>query len=149
MSKGWAIGSNGAILNTIDGGGVIIPPRPPDSTYKVNHVGQSKPNPFLPGRNPFALIPFRLKMRSDVVVKIYDALGRLIRSIDAGNFDPGIHDESNGAPGWDGRTRSARPPPPASIFTEWQRPSSSRPTGLSSSGNQSIKKNMENGKAIT
>jgi len=102
-NNGWATGSNGAILHTIDGGGVITIPPPPPASYEVNHVGQSIPNPFIPARRPFALIPFRLKSPSDVTLKIYDVMGSLIRTIDAGTFTADIHDEKNGAPGWDGK----------------------------------------------
>jgi hypothetical protein len=116
QNHGWIVGSNGCILSTIDGGGA--PPVPPvePHNYDVDHVGQNLPNPFIPSKTAFTLIPFRLGISSSVVIRVYDALGRLIRSVDAGTFGPGVHDQTNGAPGWDGNDGFGSPVPTGIYF---------------------------------
>jgi hypothetical protein len=115
-NHGCIAGSNGCILRTIDGGGLPPAPPVPDHSYDVSRVGQSLPNPFIPAKSPFALIPFKLAIRSSVVVKVYDSLGRLIRQVDGGTFEPGIHDQSTGAPAWDGRDSFGSPAPTGIYF---------------------------------
>ena len=59
---------------------------------------QNFPNPFKNG----TWIPFILSANSPVTVKIYNGVGRLVRSIDAGEKIAGIYDSKTRAIFWDG-----------------------------------------------
>jgi hypothetical protein len=102
-TKGWVAGVGGTILNTVNGGGEITPPEPPPVVNGPNnHVLQAQPSPFIPSRNGVTYLPFRLTGQSDVKIRIFDVLGRVVRTIDAGVYSSGLHDMTNGAPAWDG-----------------------------------------------
>lgn len=60
---------------------------------------QNYPNPF----NPDTWIPFKLAQDADVVIKIYEQSGRLIRNIDLGRKESGYYMKRNAAAYWDGR----------------------------------------------
>ena len=57
------------------------------------------PNPF----NPETWIPFRLAENAKVTLTIYDADGRMVRSLDVGHKKAGIYESRNKAIYWDGR----------------------------------------------
>jgi steroid delta-isomerase-like uncharacterized protein len=57
------------------------------------------PNPF----NPETWIPFKLAEAEDVVIRIYDPSGKLIRTIDLGHRDAGFYLSRDRAACWDGR----------------------------------------------
>ncbi len=57
------------------------------------------PNPF----NPETWIPFELTEASTVVVRVYDAAGSLVRSLDLGSRPAGYYSSREDAAYWDGR----------------------------------------------
>ncbi len=61
---------------------------------------QNYPNPF----NPETWIPFHLSREADVSVKIYDAVGRLVRSLALGHMSEGIYVDKSKAIHWDGKS---------------------------------------------
>jgi uncharacterized surface protein with fasciclin (FAS1) repeats len=63
---------------------------------------QNYPNPF----NPETWIPFNLAKESDVSVKIYDASGRLVRSLILGRREAGVYMDKSRAAFWDGRSNT-------------------------------------------
>ncbi len=63
---------------------------------------QNYPNPF----NPETWIPFHLAQDADVSVRIYDASGRLIRSLALGHKEAGIYVERDRAVYWNGKSDS-------------------------------------------
>jgi len=62
-------------------------------------LGQNYPNPF----NPETWIPFALSNPSDVVIRIFDSAGRIIRTIDLGMKEAGFYMDRGKAAYWDGR----------------------------------------------
>jgi len=62
---------------------------------------QNYPNPF----NPSTTIRFFLPVRSRLTLKVYDALGREVRTLLAGEE----HDRGTGSAVWDGRDNGGRP----------------------------------------
>jgi flagellar hook assembly protein FlgD len=60
---------------------------------------QNYPNPF----NPETWIPYQLQKPADVVVRIYNANGRLVRTLDLGQRSTGFYLGHNRAAYWDGR----------------------------------------------
>lgn len=62
-------------------------------------LGQNYPNPF----NPETWIPFALSKPSDVMIRIFDSSGRLIRTIDLGRREAGFYMDRGKAAYWDGR----------------------------------------------
>jgi len=83
--------NEGVKLNLIDGQVKITPMR--------NELLQNYPNPF----NPDTWIPFNLAKGGDVVIRIYDVAGRLIRELDLGYMEPGSYVSRSKAAHWDGR----------------------------------------------
>ena len=71
--------------------GDIIPEKPA--------LMQNYPNPF----NPETWIPFQLNEASDVVIRIYDSSGRLVRTFELGNRPAGVYVSKSRACYWDGR----------------------------------------------
>jgi len=64
-----------------------------------SYVFQNYPNPC----NPGTWIPFALARGGEVVITIYSPTGQLIRRLDLGYRDPGIHISKHRAAYWDGR----------------------------------------------
>ena len=62
-------------------------------------LGQNYPNPF----NPETWIPYQLASSAQVVIKIYDVSGHLVRRIDVGLQGAGDYRSRGGAVYWDGR----------------------------------------------
>ncbi|MBD3183108.1 choice-of-anchor D domain-containing protein [Candidatus Poribacteria bacterium] len=60
---------------------------------------QNYPNPC----NPETWIPYSLSEAGDVVVKIYDSMGKLIRTLDIGHKNPGVYYNKGDAVYWDGK----------------------------------------------
>ena len=58
------------------------------------------PNPF----NPETWIPFRLAEDSEVVIRIYDIRGRLVRELNFGRLKAGVYESKGEAAYWDGRS---------------------------------------------
>ena len=63
------------------------------------------PNPF----NPETWIPYQLAKPADVTVTIYDADGKLVRSLNLGHQAVGIYQHRNRAAHWDGRNVVGEP----------------------------------------
>lgn len=59
---------------------------------------QNYPNPF----NPECWIPYELSERAQVVIKIYNITGQLIRTLDIGVKEPGIYMDKDQAAYWNG-----------------------------------------------
>ena len=64
-------------------------------------LGQNYPNPF----NPETWIPYQLASSEQVVVRIYDASGHLVRRLDVGLQSAGDYTGRGGAVYWDGRNQ--------------------------------------------
>ncbi|HIB88683.1 TPA: hypothetical protein EYO57_16060, partial [Candidatus Poribacteria bacterium] len=64
-------------------------------------LGQNFPNPF----NPETWIPYQLASSEEVLVRIYDAVGYLVRRIDIGFRSAGNYTSRDGAVYWDGRNQ--------------------------------------------
>jgi hypothetical protein len=60
------------------------------------------PNPF----NPETWIPYGIAEASDVTIRIYDSVGRLIRNLALGYQTPGLYISKDTAAYWDGRNES-------------------------------------------
>ncbi|MFQ6115309.1 MAG: FlgD immunoglobulin-like domain containing protein, partial [bacterium] len=52
--------------------------------------------------NPETWIPYQLHQPADVVIRIYDATGRLVRMLDLGQRAAGFYLSRNSAAYWDG-----------------------------------------------
>jgi hypothetical protein len=57
------------------------------------------PNPF----NPGTWLPYKLAKDSDIIIKVYNVSGQLIRTLDLGNQNTGFYLTKAKAPYWDGR----------------------------------------------
>ncbi|MBI1928955.1 S8 family serine peptidase [Candidatus Poribacteria bacterium] len=63
-------------------------------------LGAAFPNPA----NPEVWMPYQLGQASEVAIRIYDATGQLIRTLELGHRPPGIYDSKSAAAHWDGRS---------------------------------------------
>ena len=68
---------------------------------KQTTILQNYPNPF----NPETWFPYDLAEAAEVVLKIYDVRGRLVRQLDIGLQEPGSYRSQEKAAYWDGRDR--------------------------------------------
>lgn len=66
--------------------------------YKFS-LGQNYPNPF----NPQTWIPFMLAEDSDILIKIYDIKGNLVRKLDLGHKPAGSYSSRELSAFWDGK----------------------------------------------
>lgn len=73
--KGTAVGDGGLILNTTSGGTVWVEDRPSPSIPEELVLRQNYPNPF----NPSTTIEYEVPSQSNVSLKVYDVLGRLVQ----------------------------------------------------------------------
>ena len=67
-----------------------------------NTLGQNYPNPF----NPQTWMPFTLAEDSDVVIKIYDVNGNLVRKLELGRNTAGKYTTRDNSAFWDGKNDS-------------------------------------------
>lgn len=96
-------------FSTYDSGSVPspAPPLPQVSNYSLTRtlplstelIG-NYPNPF----NPDTWIAYKLAQESDVTVRIYDAMGKLVRTMQLGVKPAGVYIEQESAAYWDGKT---------------------------------------------
>jgi hypothetical protein len=63
---------------------------------------QNYPNPF----NPETWIPFQLDSQQEVVLRIYDIYGRLVRQLELGKLPAGFYLQKDKAAYWDGRNNT-------------------------------------------
>ncbi|MBI1928172.1 T9SS type A sorting domain-containing protein [Candidatus Poribacteria bacterium] len=76
---------------------VLPRPRP-----EASGLFQNYPNPF----NPETWIPYQLAQPADVKIQIYDAAGRLVRTLDLGDRAAGFYMARADAAYWDGRNET-------------------------------------------
>jgi basic membrane protein A len=73
-----------------------------DITPVESSLLQNYPNPF----NPETWIPYHLSVANPVVIKIHNASGQLVRTLDLGHRDAGIYTSRSTAAYWDGRNEA-------------------------------------------
>jgi hypothetical protein len=66
---------------------------------KASILEQNYPNPF----NPETWIPFQLSQASEVIIKIYEVSGKLVRTLEIGHKNAGIYRSKGRAAYWDGK----------------------------------------------
>ncbi|MBW1803816.1 MAG: T9SS type A sorting domain-containing protein, partial [Deltaproteobacteria bacterium] len=71
-------------------------------TISKTEVFQNYPNPF----NPDTWIPYQLAEDVDVVIRIYDATGRLVRALNLGHKPGGFYTTKEESAYWDGRNEA-------------------------------------------
>ena len=76
----------------------ILPERLPTQTQLLANY----PNPF----NPETWIPYHLSQDSEVVVRIYDTTGKIVRTLDLGFQSFGYYVGRDKSAYWDGRTEN-------------------------------------------
>jgi len=74
----------------------------PEELPVSNEICQNFPNPF----NPETWIPYQLRQESDVVIRIHDASGKLVRSLKLGHKPAGYYLDHAKATYWDGMNKS-------------------------------------------
>ena len=81
---------------------VVVPPAKPvlSSIPGKFRLLQNFPNPF----NPETWIPFHLAARADVSIRIYDATGRIVRSLELGSLPTGFYVSKDRAVYWNGKS---------------------------------------------
>ena len=89
---GWIVGDNGAISNTLNGGGPIGIQKISSEVPSGFSLSQNYPNPF----NPTTNIHFAIPKSSFVKLVVYDMQGREIETIVNENLKAGIYNA-----GWD------------------------------------------------
>ena len=85
-NEGWVVGDGGSILRTLNGGLVTEAQSGSDLPESLQ-LFQNYPNPF----NPSTTISFCLPARSMVSLRVFDALGREVATLTAGELVPGIY----------------------------------------------------------
>ncbi len=68
------------------------PPTGADESVFVNRLGHARPNPF----NPSTTIEYSVAAESHVTVRVYDAAGRVVRTLVDGSVDGGSAHEPSG-----------------------------------------------------
>jgi hypothetical protein len=69
------------------------------SEKKISALYRNYPNPF----NPETWIPFQLASEADVVIRIYNIEGQLVRTLNLGNQPAGTYIMKDKAASWDGK----------------------------------------------
>ncbi len=87
-----------------------------------NQLLQNYPNPF----NPETWIPYQLSQDSPVSVSIYDATGKLIRTLSLGYQSAGYYNSRERAAYWDGRNAIGEPVASGTYFYQLTTPSSNQ-----------------------
>jgi hypothetical protein len=89
---GYAVGDSGTILKTTDGGGPIVSVNSQQSAQLSQEFSlwQNFPNPF----NPTTVIRYQLPVRSHVILKLYDEIGREVSVLVDGMEQAGFHEAS-------------------------------------------------------
>ncbi|MBM3237751.1 T9SS type A sorting domain-containing protein, partial [Candidatus Poribacteria bacterium] len=92
---------------TVIGGGSIVihkddKPAAPSSLPSITCLLASFPNPG----NPEVWIPYQLGSDSEVVIRIYDLAGRLVRTVDLGYQTAGFYNSRSKSAYWDGNNQS-------------------------------------------
>jgi len=85
-SEGWAVGNNGVVVHTTDGGVTSVNSQDPTKSYDFN-LKQNYPNPF----NPMTVISYSLQQEAFVTIKIYDELGREMKTLISERQNAGDH----------------------------------------------------------
>jgi len=65
-------------------------------------LSQNFPNPF----NPHTWIPYKLQQPANVIIRIYNLNGQLVRMLNIGQKQPGVYMDKSKAAHWDGRNDS-------------------------------------------
>ena len=99
-------------VDTDASGAPSLRPQPREETRRLSEIWQelsqvasetvllsNYPNPF----NPETWIPYRLAESADVMLSIYSADGKLVRSLALGHQAAGIYENKSRAAYWDGR----------------------------------------------
>jgi hypothetical protein len=87
--NGWAVGGNGTILHTTNGGVTFIEEEENNLAQpKQFLLQQNYPNPF----NPSTVISYQLPAAGEVTLKVYDVLGREVVTLvneykNVGNYE--------------------------------------------------------------
>jgi hypothetical protein len=98
------------VITVTEGSGItegqaVQPQRKQLSTWgkvRNSHLLQNYPNPF----NPETWIPFHLGDADSVSIKLYDATGGLVRTLDLGYRDAGVYVSRSKAAYWDGKNEA-------------------------------------------
>ena len=96
---GWVVGHNGAILKTTTGGVVVSVEESKDLTSTIPNeyeLSQNYPNPFNRStersrRSPETEIRFQLPKAGHVVMKIFNTIGKEIRTLVDAEYQAGYH----------------------------------------------------------
>lgn len=81
---GWAVGSNGTILKTTNGGAVFVQNISSEKPSKI-FLNQNYPNPF----NPVTFIRLGIPFSSNIKLNVFDVNGRLVENLYDGNITAG------------------------------------------------------------
>ena len=81
---------------------VIVPPESAPAKPTEFDLSQNYPNPF----NPDTWIPYQLAEDVNVTIRIHDASGRLVRTLDLGRKPAGFYTNKVKAAYWDGRNEA-------------------------------------------
>jgi len=93
----------------LSSGGILTAPpvismnREPDKiSVSRSYLGLSYPNPF----NPETWIPYQLANNTDVTIRIYNASGLLVKTLNLGDKPSGLYTSKDKAAYWDGMNES-------------------------------------------
>ncbi|MHC4792083.1 MAG: T9SS type A sorting domain-containing protein [Planctomycetota bacterium] len=85
---------------------VVVPPAKPALPIPTNFaLLQNYPNPF----NPETFLPYQLHQPAEVVIRIYNAQGQLVRTLDLGHRKAGFYLDRTRAAYWNGLNDSSEP----------------------------------------
>jgi hypothetical protein len=65
-------------------------------------LAQNYPNPS----NPGTWIPFTIGQDCEVTIRIYDVIGKLVRTLDLGYLDAGVYMDKRKSAYWDGKNEN-------------------------------------------
>lgn len=98
--------SGSVISNEENGFSVALAPSIASVDGNANpNAGQNYPNPF----NPETWIPYQLATDTNVIFTIYNANGRVIRTLNLGHQKAGAHISKDRAAYWDGKDEAGEP----------------------------------------